>query len=70
MENENSALNTCKVCGKSAMKRLGFHVRRKHQLSMKEYEKWPEKLPINNKSKWSLILSFLKRIIARKSVRP
>jgi hypothetical protein len=45
------------------MKRLGFHVRRKHQLSMKEYEKWPEKVPINNKSKKALILSFLKRII-------
>lgn len=70
MENTNPALTTCKICQKSNMKRLGFHVRRKHQLSMKEYEKWPEKLPINNKSKKALILSFLKRIFVRKAVRP
>jgi hypothetical protein len=69
MENTSPALNTCKVCGKSAMKRLGFHVRRKHQLSMKEYEKWPEKLPINNKSKKAMVLSFLKRVLVRKPVR-
>jgi hypothetical protein len=71
MENTSQVTgNTCKICQKTGMKRLGFHVRKKHGLSIKEYEKWPEKPPINNKQKRPLILSFLKRIFVRKVVRP
>jgi hypothetical protein len=33
----------CKICQKKGMKRLGFHVRRMHQLSMPEYEAWMPK---------------------------
>jgi hypothetical protein len=31
---------TCKICNKTGMKRLGFHVRKKHNLSMKAYDVW------------------------------
>ncbi len=30
-------MDSCKICGKTGMKRLGFHVRKKHNLSMKDY---------------------------------
>ena len=35
---ETSNNTTCKICGKTGMKRLGFHLRKMHQLSVKEYE--------------------------------
>lgn len=39
MENERN--QTCKICGDGKkMKRLGFHVRRMHNLNMKEYGAW------------------------------
>ncbi|MBL8028998.1 MAG: hypothetical protein JNL74_21425 [Fibrobacteres bacterium] len=32
---------SCKICGDGKkMKRLGFHVRKMHNLNMKEYAKW------------------------------
>jgi len=39
MDNERN--QTCKICGDGKkMKRLGFHVRKMHDLNMKEYAKW------------------------------
>lgn len=31
-------MNSCKICGKNNMKRLGFHVRKMHGMSMKDYD--------------------------------
>lgn len=36
---ETKAL-TCKICNKAGLVKIGIHVRRKHQLSMKAYETW------------------------------
>ena len=38
---------TCKICGKGNMKRLGFHVRKVHSISMKEYEAWEPRERVN-----------------------
>ena len=39
-----SQLLTCKICGKTGMEKIGFHVRKKHMMNMAEYQNWePEK---------------------------
>lgn len=30
-------METCRLCGKQNMKRLGFHLRKMHGMSMKDY---------------------------------
>ena len=41
---EQSQLHTCKICGKK-MEKLGFHVRKKHMMSMAEYQNWNAPTP-------------------------
>ena len=43
---EEAARLTCRICGKSGMKRIGFHLRKVHSMSRKEYDAWqPESSP-------------------------
>jgi len=44
---EQSQLLTCKICGKTGMAKLGFHLRKKHMMSMAEYQNWNAPTPEN-----------------------
>lgn len=61
---------TCKICNKTGMKRIGFHLRRMHQMSLAQYAAFvpnetktePNPQPIVREVTAKTVLAFLKGI--------